>query len=47
MASQSSEEEKRAAADVVIDGSAQLDETRREVEAAYQALMRAEADAAT
>jgi dephospho-CoA kinase len=39
LANQSSQEDKAAAADVVIDGSAALDETRRQVEAAYAALM--------
>ena len=39
LASQSQQEQKVAAADVVIDGSAPLDETRRQVEAAYRALM--------
>jgi dephospho-CoA kinase len=39
IASQSSQEEKLAAADVVVDGSAPLEETRRQVEAAYRALM--------
>lgn len=39
LANQSSQEAKLAAADVVIDGSAPLDETRRQVEAAYAALM--------
>lgn len=38
LASQSSQEEKVAAADVVIDGSAAMDETRRQVEAALAAL---------
>ena len=38
LASQSSQEEKVAAADVVIDGSAPLEETRRQVEAALAAL---------
>lgn len=38
LASQSPQEEKIAAADVVIDGSAPLDETRRQVEAALAAL---------
>jgi dephospho-CoA kinase len=39
LANQSPQEAKLAAADVVIDGSAALDETRRQVEAAYAALM--------
>ncbi|HET6379604.1 MAG TPA: dephospho-CoA kinase [candidate division Zixibacteria bacterium] len=39
LASQSPQEEKVAAADVVIDGSAPLEETRRQVEAAYRALV--------
>jgi len=39
LANQTSQEEKVAAADRVIDGSASLDETRRQVEAAYRALM--------
>jgi dephospho-CoA kinase len=39
LANQSSQADKAAAADVVIDGSATLDETRRQVEAAYAALM--------
>jgi dephospho-CoA kinase len=39
LANQSPQEAKLAAADVVIDGSAPLDETRRQVEAAYAALM--------
>jgi dephospho-CoA kinase len=47
IASQSSQEEKLAAADVVVDGSAPLDETRRQVEAAYQALIGAGDSAAT
>jgi dephospho-CoA kinase len=38
MASQSSQEAKVAAADVVIDGSAPIDETRRQVETAFAAL---------
>jgi dephospho-CoA kinase len=38
MANQSSQAEKVAAADVVIDGSAPVDETRRQVEAALAAL---------
>jgi dephospho-CoA kinase len=39
LANQSSQEAKVAAADVVIDGSAPIDETRRQVEAAYTELM--------
>jgi dephospho-CoA kinase len=39
LASQSSQDEKVATADVVIDGSASLDETRRQVEAALAALV--------
>jgi dephospho-CoA kinase len=39
LANQSPQEAKVAAADVVIDGSTSLDETRRQVEAAYAALM--------
>ena len=38
LANQTSQEEKVASADRVIDGSASLDETRRQVEAAYEAL---------
>ena len=38
LASQSSQEEKLAAADVVIDGSAPMEETRRQVESALAAL---------
>jgi dephospho-CoA kinase len=38
-ANQSTQEAKVAAADRVIDGSAPIDETRRHVEAAYQALL--------
>jgi dephospho-CoA kinase len=38
LASQSSQDEKVAAADVVIDGSAPMDETRRQVEHALAAL---------
>ncbi len=38
LANQSPQEAKVAAADVVIDGSASLEETRRQVEAAYAAL---------
>jgi dephospho-CoA kinase len=40
LASQSAQEEKVAAADVVIDGSAPMEETRRQVEAALAALTR-------
>ena len=40
LANQSPQDAKIAAADVVIDGSAELDETRRQVEAAYAELMR-------
>ena len=39
LANQSSQAVKVAAADVVIDGSAPIDETRRQVEAAYAGLM--------
>jgi dephospho-CoA kinase len=39
LANQSPQEAKVAAADVVIDGSAPLDETRRQVQAAYVELM--------
>jgi dephospho-CoA kinase len=39
LANQSSQDAKVAAADVVIDGSAPIDETRRQVEAAYMELM--------
>jgi dephospho-CoA kinase len=39
MANQSPQSVKIAAADVVIDGSASLDETRRQVRAAYEALL--------
>lgn len=39
LANQSPQTVKVAAADVVIDGSAALDETRRQVEVAYQALV--------
>lgn len=39
LANQSPQDEKVAAADVVVDGSAQLEETRRQVAAAYAALM--------
>jgi dephospho-CoA kinase len=39
LANQTSQEDKVAAADRVIDGSASIDETRRQVEAAYRALM--------
>ena len=38
LANQSPQEEKLAVADVAIDGSAPMDETRRQVEAAYSAL---------
>jgi dephospho-CoA kinase len=38
MASQGSQLDKMAAADVVIDGSAPMEETRRQVEAAFKAL---------
>jgi dephospho-CoA kinase len=41
LANQSPQEAKVAAADVVIDGSAALDETRRQVEEAYAAVMAA------
>ncbi len=41
LANQSPQEEKVAAADVVIDGSADLEETRRQVMSAYAALMAA------
>ncbi|HEX6139268.1 MAG TPA: dephospho-CoA kinase [Candidatus Limnocylindria bacterium] len=41
LASQSSQEEKVRAADVVIDGSAPMAETRRQVEEAYRAFMSA------
>jgi dephospho-CoA kinase len=47
IASQSSQAEKLAAADVVVDGSAPLEETRRQVEAAYQALMGRAGEVAT
>ncbi|MEP6681099.1 MAG: dephospho-CoA kinase [Chloroflexota bacterium] len=47
MASQSSQEAKVAAADVVIDGSADIDETRRQVEAAFAALIGQGDDAPT
>ncbi|MGH2454745.1 MAG: dephospho-CoA kinase [Candidatus Limnocylindria bacterium] len=40
LASQSPQDDKVAAADVVLDGSAPLEETRRQVEAGYAALMR-------
>ena len=46
-ASQSSQEQMLAAADVVIDGSAPLEETRRQVEAAYRSLIAPGDDAAT
>jgi dephospho-CoA kinase len=39
LANQSPQEAKIAAADVVIDGSAPMEETRRQVEAAYAALL--------
>jgi dephospho-CoA kinase len=39
LANQSSQEAKLAVADVVIDGSAPLDETRRQVQAAYTTLL--------
>ena len=39
LANQSPQEAKVAAADIVIDGSAPVDETRRQVEAAYAAVM--------
>ena len=39
LANQSPQEAKIAAADVVIDGSAPMEETRREVEAAYAAVL--------
>jgi dephospho-CoA kinase len=39
LANQSAQEEKVAAADVVIDGSAPMEETHRQVEDAYQRLM--------
>ncbi len=39
LANQSPQEEKVAAADVVIDGSAPMEETRRQVESAYRALL--------
>ena len=39
LANQSPQTVKVAAADVVIDGSATLDETRRQVAAAYEALL--------
>ena len=39
LANQSPQAVKVAAADVVIDGSAELDETRRQVDAAYEALL--------
>jgi dephospho-CoA kinase len=41
LANQSPQDAKVAAADVVIDGSAPIDETRRQVEAAYAAVMAA------
>ena len=39
LANQSPQEEKVAAADVVIDGSAPLDETRRQVDDAFAQVM--------
>jgi dephospho-CoA kinase len=42
LANQSAQEAKVAAADIVIDGSASMDETRRQVEAAYAAVMAAD-----
>jgi dephospho-CoA kinase len=39
LANQSSQEEKIAAADVVIDGSAPLEKTRRQVKEAYETLL--------
>jgi dephospho-CoA kinase len=39
LANQTSQEDKVAAADRVIDGSASIDETRHQVNAAYEALM--------
>jgi dephospho-CoA kinase len=42
LANQSAQEAKVAAADVVIDGSAPMEETRRQVEGAYRRLMGAE-----
>ncbi len=47
MASQSPQEAKVAAADVVIDGSADIDETRRQVEAAFATLIGKGDDAPT
>jgi dephospho-CoA kinase len=41
LGSQSSQDEKVAAADVVIDGSAPMEETRRQVEEALAALINA------
>jgi dephospho-CoA kinase len=41
LANQSPQDAKVAAADIVIDGSAPLDETRRQVEEAYAAVMAA------
>jgi dephospho-CoA kinase len=41
LANQSPQEEKVAAADVVIDGSAPIDETRRQVDEAYSGVMAA------
>jgi dephospho-CoA kinase len=46
ISSQSSQEQKLAAADVAIDGSASLEETRRQVEGAYRALIGQADDAA-
>jgi dephospho-CoA kinase len=42
LANQSAQEAKVAAADVVIDGSAPMEDTRRQVEGAYRRLMGAE-----
>ena len=42
LGNQSPQDAKVAAADVVIDGSAPIDETRRQVEAAYAAVMAAD-----
>jgi dephospho-CoA kinase len=41
LANQSPQDEKVAVADVVIDGSAPMEETRRQVDAAYAAVMAA------
>ena len=41
LANQSPQEEKVAAADVVIDGSAPIEETRRQVDDAYARVMAA------